>query len=68
MNWRKLERVKARIHKESDGGCRIECQRAKFKHWFALGCHAETDTAFAIALRAGAVEWEREIRDASRLI
>lgn len=55
-------KVRAYIYKDINGGSRVVCQRERRKWWFVLGAHAPTDAAFAQALRAGAVDWEPEIR------
>lgn len=52
---------------QSNSGYRIYCQRAKFKHWFEVGTHKETDTAFESAFRAGVLKWLPEIEDATKL-
>lgn len=46
---------------------RIMVKRAKYKHWFELGRHAETDAAFEQALADGSVRWNPRIVDLSRL-
>lgn len=60
-------RVNARIARDAHGVCRIYCQRAKYKHWFELGQHAETDTAFEQALAAGSLCWGNKIVDPGKL-
>ena len=56
------EIVKARIRQPADGGLAfIEVQRAKFKHWFLFGKHAESDKCFRAALYEGAVVWSKKI-------
>jgi len=59
--------VDAYIMRDADGKCRIMLKRAKYKHWFELGCHAETDAAFEQALADGSVRWNPRIVDLSRL-
>ena len=36
-------KVIARIARDPNGVCRVFVQRAKYKHWFELGRHQETD-------------------------
>ena len=50
--------INARIARDANGVFRIYCKRAKYKHWFELGRHADTDAAFEQALAAGTVCWE----------
>lgn len=59
--------VKAYISRDAKGVCRIYCQRDKRKWWFELGRHAETDTAFELALAFGYVHWEPKIQDRTKL-
>ena len=59
--------VDAYIMRDADGKCRIMVKRAKYKHWFELGRHAETDAAFEQALADGSVRWNPRIVDLSRL-
>lgn len=59
--------VKARIRRWADGTIHIEAQRNKFKHWFELGEHRETDARFETALAAGSVCWETRIVDPVKL-
>ena len=59
--------VNAYIYRDASGVCRVFVQRAKYKHWFELGCHAETDAAFEDALSAGCVCWGKKIIDPSKL-
>ena len=59
--------VDAYILREPDGVCRVMVKRAKYKHWFELGRHAETDAAFEQALSDGSVRWNPRIVDLSRL-
>ena len=55
--------INARIARDSNGVCRVYCKRAKYKHWFELGQHTETDVAFERALASGLVCWETKIVD-----
>lgn len=59
--------VKAYIARDPSGVCRVFVKRAKHKHWFELGQHRETDTAFERALMAGAVVWKPGIVDRTQL-
>ncbi len=60
--------VRARVARYGkDGRATVEIQRAKYKRWFAMGMHRETDAAFEIALRDGGVVWKREIVDVTKL-
>lgn len=59
--------VDAYIMRDADGKCRIMVKRAKYKHWFELGRHKETDSAFEDALSAGCVCWGKKIIDPSKL-
>lgn len=59
--------VNACIRRDPNGSHRIFCKRGKYKWWFELGQHPETDAAFAKALRAGTIHWETEIVDNSTL-
>lgn len=60
-------KVDAHIERDPFGSCRIFVKRAKYKHWFELGRHPETDTAFEQALAAGAINWKPTIVDTSKL-
>lgn len=41
---------------------RFEVQRAKYKHWFQIGEHKDTDQAFTHAIVNGEkIEWPKEI-------
>lgn len=62
-----METVNAYIARDPNGICRVMVKRAKYKHWFELGQHRETDTAFERALMAGAVFWKPAILDRSQL-
>ena len=55
-----METVKARI-REDGPTVKVEAQRGKYKHWFSIGEHAETDAAFKRALATGTLVWLREI-------
>ena len=59
--------VEAYIARDPAGTCRVFVKRDKYKHWFELGQHAETDAAFEWALAAGTVRWKPEIVDRSKL-
>ena len=59
--------VEAYISRDPNGVCRVMVKRAKYKHWFELGRHAATDTAFEQALAAGSVCWNPGIMDRSKL-
>lgn len=60
-------RVDAYIARDPSGVCRVFVKRSKYKHWFELGQHRETDTAFERALMAGAVVWKPGIVDRTQL-
>lgn len=60
-------KVDAQFVRDPDGTCRVFCKRAKYKHWFELGRHAETDAAFEQALDAGTICWKPGIVDRSKL-
>ena len=60
-------KVDAYIVRDPVGVCRIYCKRAKYKHWFELGRHAETDAAFESALEDNRVQWESKIVDRTKL-
>lgn len=62
-----METVNAYIARDPNGICRVMVKRAKFKHWFELGRHAETDAAFEQALDAGTICWKPGIVDRSKL-
>ena len=55
-----MDTVKARIRDDVQGAI-IEAQRGKYKHWFRIGLHPETDSAFKSALASGKLIWDREI-------
>lgn len=59
--------VDAYIARDPAGVCRIIVKRAKFKHWFELGRHRETDVAFERALEVGGIRWRHKILDKSQL-
>lgn len=58
--------VKARI-RDNGRGAIVEAQRDKYKHWFPVGVHAETDAAFKSALATGKLEWSPEILGPAKL-
>lgn len=58
--------IRAKVVRDN-AGYRIVCQRAKYKHWFELGLHRETDAAFESAYRAGTLNWNPDIDDATKL-
>ena len=60
-------KVDANIVRDPNGVCRIMVKRAKYKHWFELGAHRETDIAFERALASGNVLWNPKIIDRSKL-
>ena len=60
-------RVNAYIARDANGICRVYCKRAKYKHWFELGRHADTDAAFEQALATGSVCWNTGIVDRTKL-
>lgn len=60
-------KVDAYIARDPNGICRVMVKRAKFKHWFELGRHAETDAAFERELAAGSVVWNPKIEDKTKL-
>ena len=60
-------KVDANIVRDPNGVCRIMVKRAKYKHWFELGRHADTDAAFEQALAVGSVCWEPAIIDPGKL-
>ena len=66
-NSAKITSVDAYIVRNPNGVYRIIVKRAKFKHWFELGTHPETNAAFARALRAGKVRWNPTIREKMQL-
>lgn len=53
--------VKARIERDANGVHRIFIQRNKFKHWFELGKHHPTDSAFDKALEEKNVQWPSSV-------
>lgn len=55
--------VEAYIIRDPDGTHRIFVKRAKYKHWFELGRHKETDIAFERALESGAISWKNKVVD-----
>lgn len=60
-------KVEAKIVRDPAGVCRIFCQRAKFKWWFELGKHRETDKMFESALKSGTLHLRDEIEDGTKL-
>ena len=62
-----MEAVNAYIARDPSGVFRVFVKRAKHKHWFELGQHRETDTAFERALMDGAVVWKPAIVDRTQL-
>ena len=59
--------VDAQVVRDPMGVCRIYCKRAKYKHWFELGRHPETDVAFESALEDNRVQWNSKIVDRTKL-
>lgn len=60
--------VRARVARYGkDGRATVEIQRAKYKRWFAMGMHRETDAEFATALERGEVVWNRRIFEPPQL-
>ena len=59
--------VNAYIARDANGVCRIFCKRGKYKHWFELGQHSETDAAFEQALAVGSIVWRTKIVDPGKL-
>ena len=60
-------KVNAYIARDPSGACRVFVKRAKYKHWFELGRHRETDVAFERALAVGSVAWKTGIVDRTKL-
>lgn len=60
-------KVNAYIARDPSGVCRVFVQRSKYKHWFELGKHRETDVAFERALAVGSVAWKPGIVDRNQL-
>ena len=60
-------RVDAYIARDPSGVCRVMVKRSKYKHWFELGRHRETDVAFERALAVGSVAWKPGIVDRTQL-
>lgn len=58
--------VDAYINREN-GSYRIFAKRAKYKHWFELGKHRETDIAFERALQSGQINWKPKIVDKTKI-
>ena len=61
------KKVRARIRRQNNGSGVIEIQRAKYKHWFRLGTHEETDLEFLMAFEAGNIEWQRKVIEPPKL-
>ena len=59
--------VQAYISRDAVGTHRIFCKRGKYKWWFELGQHRETDIAFQKALASGKVQWRDKIQDSTQL-
>lgn len=59
--------VLAYISRDAAGTHRVFCKRAKYKWWFELGRHKETDIAFQRALAEGKVRWKEQIQDSTQL-
>ena len=59
--------VQAYISRDAAGTHRVFCKRAKYKWWFELGQHRQTDIAFEKALASGKVIWRDKIEDSSQL-
>ena len=59
--------VQAYIARDAAGIHRIFCKRAKYKWWFELGQHRETDIAFQKALASGKIQWRGQIEDKTQL-
>ena len=62
-----MNTVIAHIARDAHGVYRVMVKRAKFKHWFELGRHRETDVAFERALAVGSVAWKPGIVDRTQL-
>lgn len=62
-----MTKVDAQVVRDPVGVCRIYCKRAKYKHWFELGKHWETDIAFEAALEGNRVQWNPKIVDRTKL-
>lgn len=62
-----METVNAYIARDPNGICRVMVKRSKYKHWFELGKHRETDVAFERALAVGSVAWKPGIVDRTQL-
>lgn len=59
--------IKAKIVRDESGIIQIYCKRDKYKHWFELGKHGPTDSAFAKALKDGSIVWLPVIFDKMQL-
>lgn len=62
-----MGQVNAYIARDPSGVCRVFVQRSKYKHWFELGKHRETDVAFERALASGTVLWRSVVVDRMQL-
>lgn len=60
-------KIDAYIARDPNGTYRVMVKRAKYKHWFELGKHRPTDSAFEQALAIGAVCWGPAIVDRTKL-
>lgn len=60
-------KVNAYIARDPSGVFRVFVKRSKYKHWFELGKHRETDVAFERALAVGSVAWKPGIIDRAQL-
>lgn len=59
--------IKAKIVRAESGIIQIYCKRDKYKHWFELGKHGPTDSAFSKALKNGSILWQPVIDDKMKL-
>ena len=60
-------KVDAYIARDPNGIYRVMVKRAKYKHWFELGQHRPTDSAFEQAFATGAVCLGSAIVDRTKL-
>lgn len=60
--------VCARITLTAFGETKIEAQRAKYKHWYELGRHKATDTAFEQSLKKGCIKWNGKLTKEGQLL
>lgn len=58
-----MGKVDAYIEHTPSGTYRVMVKRAKYKWWFELGKHPETDMVFTRALADGKVNWRPEISE-----